>query len=384
MAVTMLSSRSCHSGRDDSLHRFPANFVACWRHAHQRGRPGLRRRRPLRARRAARGVGLRPLRRGPAGPRLRGLRAGRASGADPGRLRHAPSSTTSAGPRRPTWSPCPRDGGRAGAARAACSRRCGPAHERGARIMSLCTGAFVLGEAGLLDGRSCTTHWRHTDELAARFPLARVVPEVLYVDDDRVLTSAGTAAGHRRLPAPVARRSSAPRPRAPWPGGWSSRRSARAARRSTSAPRSPTATPRPSARCWSGSTEHLDEQHTVESLAQAASMSPRTFARRFRAETGTTPHAWITSQRVLRAEELLETTDRSVDWIAGEVGFGTAAMLRHHFTRARVGQPAAVPPHVQPSARDPSRPARPAGLPDDHPPARRRPPRSVDGRPAAR
>ena len=86
-------------------------------------------------------------------------------------------------------------------------------------------------------------------------------------------------------------------------------------------------------------TEHLGEQHTVETLAGAASMSPRTFARRFRAETGTTPHAWITSRRVLRAEELLETTDHSVDRIAAEVGFGTGAMLRHHFTRARSVSP---------------------------------------------
>lgn len=211
-------------------------------------------------------------------------------------------------------------------------------YARGARILSLCTGAFVLGEAGLLDGRSCTTHWRWSDRLAARFPLARVVPEVLYVDDDRVLTSAGTAAGidaclylwrqefGAAAASVIARRMVVPPQRE---GG-------QAQFIRTPVPDCDVETLGPLL-VWM--TTHLDEQHTVESLARAASMSPRTFARRFRAETGTTPHAWITSQRVLRAEELLETTDRSVDWIANEVGFGTAAMLRHHFTKARSVSP---------------------------------------------
>lgn len=212
------------------------------------------------------------------------------------------------------------------------------AHARGARVMSLCTGAFVLGAAGLLDGRSCTTHWRHSTELARRFPSARVQPEVLYVDDDRVLTSAGTAAGldaclylwreefGAAAASTVARRMVVPPQRE---GGQ-----AQFIRSPVPACDAETLGP---LLVWL--TEHLGEQHTVETLAQAASMSPRTFARRFRAETGTTPHAWITSQRVMRAEELLETTDRSVDWIADEVGFGTAAMLRHHFTKARSVSP---------------------------------------------
>lgn len=207
-------------------------------------------------------------------------------------------------------------------------------YQRGARIMSLCTGAFVLGAAGLLDGRSCTTHWRHTDDLAARFPLARVVPEVLYVDDDRVLTSAGTAAGidaclhlwreefGSAAASTVARRMVVPPQRE---GG-------QAQFIRTPVPDCDVETLGP---LLLSITTRLGEQHTVESLARESSMSARTFARRFRAETGTTPHAWITSQRTLRAEELLETTDRSVDWIAGEVGFGTAAMLRHHFTKVR-------------------------------------------------
>ena len=211
-------------------------------------------------------------------------------------------------------------------------------HARGARILSLCTGAFVLGEAGLLDGRSCTTHWRHSAQLAERFPKARVVPEVLYVDDDRVLTSAGTAAGidaclylwrqefGAAAASAVARRMVVPPQRE---GG-------QAQFIRTPVPACDAETLGPLLLWMTG---NLAEQHTVESLARTASMSPRTFARRFRAETGTTPHAWLTSQRVLRAEELLETTDRSVDWIASEVGFGTAAMLRHHFTKARSVSP---------------------------------------------
>jgi transcriptional regulator GlxA family with amidase domain len=212
------------------------------------------------------------------------------------------------------------------------------AHERGARVLSLCTGAFVLGEAGLLDGRSCTTHWRHTDRLAERFPLARVVPEVLYVHDGTVLTSAGTAAGidaclhlwrdefGAAAAGAVARRMVVPPQRE---GG-------QAQFIRSPVPDCDAETLGPLL-LWL--TEHLAEPHTVESLAAAASMSPRTFARRFRAETGTTPHAWITSRRVLRAEELLESTDLSVDHIAGEVGFGTGAMLRHHFVRARSVSP---------------------------------------------
>jgi transcriptional regulator GlxA family with amidase domain len=211
-------------------------------------------------------------------------------------------------------------------------------HARGARVLSLCTGAFVLGEAGLLDGRSCTTHWRHSDDLAARFPQARVVPEVLYVDDDRVLTSAGTAAGidaclylwreefGSAAASAVARRMVVPPQRE---GG-------QAQFIRTPVPDCDAETLGPLL-VWV--IENLGEQHTVETLARAATMSPRTFARRFRAETGTTPHAWITRQRVMRAEELLETTDRSIDWIADEVGFGTAAMLRHHFTKARSVSP---------------------------------------------
>jgi len=212
------------------------------------------------------------------------------------------------------------------------------AADRGATVFAHCTAAFLLGEAGLLDGRACTTHWRHATELAERYPLARVDPDVLYVDAGNVLTGAGSAAGldaslhllrrtfGARVAATTARRMVVPPHR---DGGQ-----AQFVR--TPVPDCDAETLGP---VLSWLVEHLGEEHTVESLARRAAMSARTFARRFRAETGTTPHAWITGRRVLRAEELLEATDRSVDWIAAEVGFGTAAVLRHHFTRARSVSP---------------------------------------------
>ena len=208
------------------------------------------------------------------------------------------------------------------------------AHDRGARIMSVCSGAFVLGEAGLLDGLDCTTHWRHTQELAERFPRAHVIPEVLYVDAGQVITSAGTAAGidaalhvwrqeyGAGVASAIARRMVVP----PQRDGGQAQFIARAV------PDCDVETLGPLLQ-WI--VENLGEDLDVESLARRSLMSPRTFARRFRAETGATPHAWVTSQRVLRAEQLLEQSDRPVEWIATDVGFGNAATLRHHFTRVR-------------------------------------------------
>lgn len=214
------------------------------------------------------------------------------------------------------------------------------AHARGATVLSVCSGAFALGEAGLLDGRECTTHWRYTSELATRFPAAHVVPEVLYVDSDRVITSAGTAAG---LDATLHI----------WRKEYGAAAAAKVARRMVVPPQREGGQAQfirtPVADCdvetlgpllvWM--LEHIAEQHTVEDLARRALMSDRTFARRFRAETGTTPHAWLTGQRVLRAQELLETTDHPVEQIAEEVGFGNAATLRHHFQRVRKVSPQA-------------------------------------------
>lgn len=208
------------------------------------------------------------------------------------------------------------------------------AHERGARILSVCTGAFALGEAGLLDGRECTTHWMHTDELAQRFPTARVVPEVLYVDTGQIVTSAGTAAGidaclhlwrqehGAAIAGLIARRMVVP----PQREGGQAQFISRAVPECTGETLGPLL-------AWV--LENLAADHSVEQLARRAVMSPRTFARRFRDETGTTPHAWVTAHRVRAAEELLERTDLSVDRIAAEVGFVNAATLRLHFSRAR-------------------------------------------------
>ena len=208
------------------------------------------------------------------------------------------------------------------------------AHERGARTLSICSGAFALGAAGLLDGRRCTTHWLYTEELAARFPRAEVVPEVLYVDEDPVITGAGSAAGldaclhlYRKefgahLASRLARRMVVPPQR---DGGQ-----AQFIRTPVPDCRAETLGP-----LLTWITENLREDLDVDSLARRSLMSPRTFARRFRDETGTTPHAWVTRQRVLRAEELLESTSLSVDQVADAVGFANPATLRHHFTRAR-------------------------------------------------
>jgi AraC family transcriptional regulator, transcriptional activator FtrA len=208
--------------------------------------------------------------------------------------------------------------------------------DRGARVMSLCSGAFLLGEAGLLDGRECTTHWTHAEELAARFPKAKVHPNALYVEDGPLMTSAGTAAGidlglhivrrehGSEIATRLARRMVVPPHRE---GGQAQYVETPMPR----TPETPTLTP---LLAWM--IENLDQSCTIEELAQRAHMSPRTFARRFRAETGTTPFDWLTAQRVLLARRLLEETTLSVESVAVRAGFGDAATLRHHFTK-RVG-----------------------------------------------
>ncbi len=205
------------------------------------------------------------------------------------------------------------------------------AHARGAWVMSICSGAFALGEAGLLDGRRCTTHWMYADDLQRRFPAAEVDPAVLYVEDRGIISSAGTAAGIDACLHLVRRERGA-------------REAAVVARRMVVPPHRDggqaqyVETPLPCdadtlAPLLAWMAEHLDEELTVPDLAARALMSERTFARRFRAETGTTPAAWVTRQRLVRAQELLERTGAPVDEVARLSGFGSAALLRHHFGR---------------------------------------------------
>ncbi|GAA2117748.1 GlxA family transcriptional regulator [Nocardioides bigeumensis] len=208
------------------------------------------------------------------------------------------------------------------------------AYERGAQIFAHCSGVFILGEAGLLEGRRCTTHWRYVDELCATYEDAKVDCDVLYVQDGTVTTGAGSAAGldaalhlmrqqfGARVAAATARRMVVP----PHRDGGQAQYIARAVPEVDAETLGPV---------LSWITENLGEDLSVDTLARQHHMSPRTFARRFRAETGTTPHQWVTQQRVRAAEELLELTDHPVEWIATEVGFGNAGALRHHFTRVR-------------------------------------------------
>ncbi|WP_066041813.1 helix-turn-helix domain-containing protein [Herbiconiux solani] len=212
--------------------------------------------------------------------------------------------------------------------------------DRGAWVMSICSGAFTLANAGILSGRSATTHWMHADRLAREFPDITVDPDVLFVEDGRIISSAGTAAGidaclhliRSELGASaanvVARRMVVPPQRA---GGQAQF----------------IATPIPESRSDSFAevTEwmlgNLDQELTIDELARRALMSPRTFARRFKADLGATPGAWLNRQRLLHAQRLLEETSLSLDSVAAESGFGTAAVMRHHFGKSLNTTPAA-------------------------------------------
>jgi transcriptional regulator GlxA family with amidase domain len=213
------------------------------------------------------------------------------------------------------------------------------AKERGARIASICTGAFVLAAAGLLDGRRAATHWRYAPLLAREFPAIEVDAEVLYVDDGDVLTSAGVAAGIDLCLHMVRKDHGAGLANA------IARRIVVAAHREGGQAQF-VERPLPAAdgglagtREWME--ERLDEPLTIEAMAHHASCSPRSFARRFRAETGTTPLQWLIGRRVAEAQRLLEGTDLPVELVATRSGFGTAAALRQHFGRALSTSPSA-------------------------------------------
>ncbi|QHE66615.1 GlxA family transcriptional regulator [Rhodococcus sp. WAY2] len=208
----------------------------------------------------------------------------------------------------------------------------------GTRYVSICTGSYILAAAGLLDGLRATTHWRNTEHFQRTYPKVRVDPDVLFVDEGQILTSAGVAAGldlclHilRRdhgsdLANQVARRCVVP----PWRDGGQAQYIERpipaAGAESTAATRN-----------WA--LERLGESLTLTRMAAHSNMSVRTFTRRFGEEVGTTPNRWLITHRVDRARQLLETTDLSVDVIAREVGFGTTASLRQH-----MGAVLGVPP----------------------------------------
>jgi AraC family transcriptional activator FtrA len=207
------------------------------------------------------------------------------------------------------------------------------AHKRGARLLSFCSGAFVLAAAGLLDGRRATTHWRYSERLARAFPAVQVVPDVLYVDEGSVLTAAGSAAGidlslhlirrdwgaaaansvARRLVVPAHRDGGqAQFIEAPVPAAKEGGRLGQVLERMRSGAAGDT---------------------TLAQLARAAGMSRRTFIRRFKASTGTTPGAWLAATRIARARDLLRYSAHDIEEIATASGFGSAATLRHHFRR---------------------------------------------------
>jgi transcriptional regulator GlxA family with amidase domain len=213
------------------------------------------------------------------------------------------------------------------------------AGRRGARVISVCTGAFALAHAGLLDGRRATTHWAWAGELAARFPAVTVEPEALYVDAGAVMTSAGLSAGidlslhviREDFGAACGERVARHMVAAPHREGGQAQY--------FKAPASISEGSLEPTRHWVAT--RLEEPLDVATMASHAGVSPRTFARRFREETGTTPLQWLLGQRVLEARRLLEESDLPVETIAWRCGFGTAASLRDHFRRATTTTPTA-------------------------------------------
>ncbi|WP_125133134.1 helix-turn-helix domain-containing protein [Microbacterium sp. 10M-3C3] len=204
--------------------------------------------------------------------------------------------------------------------------------ERGAWLLSVCSASFILGQAGVLDGKRATTHWMYANKMARMFPHVEVDPDVLYVQEGRIITSAGTAAGidaclhllrqelGAELTNVIARRMVVP----PQRDGGQAQFIARPL---------PVAASMSLAPVGDWMLANLREDLSVEQLAAKAHMSPRTFARRFKADFGATPAAWLARQRILHAQRLLEETDLGLDRVAEESGFGSAAVLRQNFAR---------------------------------------------------
>ncbi len=222
---------------------------------------------------------------------------------------------------------------------------------RGARVLSVCGGAFALAHAGLLDGRRATTHWAFAGELARRFPAVEVDAAALYVDEGAVMTSAGLSAGidlclhviREDCGAAVGERVARYMVAAPHREGGQAQFIARPASTAGATGGSLEETRR-----WAA--ERLHEPLDVAAMARHASVSPRTFARRFREEAGTTPLQWLLNQRVQEARRLLEETDLPIDAIAWQAGFGTAASLRDHFRRVTATTPTAYRRSFRPVA----------------------------------
>ena len=207
------------------------------------------------------------------------------------------------------------------------------AHEEGARILSICSGAFVLAEAGLLDGRRATTHWKYADRLAQRFPNVSVDADVLFVDDDNLITSAGSAAGidmslhviRRDLGVDVAAKVARHLIVTPQRDGGQ--------QQFIETPQAEDPDEVIFSRMLEEVRGDLRGSHTIRTMAEKVHMSERTFARQFKAVTGTTPHRWLQHERVREAQRLLETTSMTMERIADLTGFADAQLLRLHFRR---------------------------------------------------
>ncbi|MBN8988814.1 MAG: helix-turn-helix domain-containing protein [Rhizobiales bacterium] len=223
------------------------------------------------------------------------------------------------------------------------------ANRRGARIASICAGAFILGAAGLLDGRRATAHWAHTETLSRRYPKVQVDANVLYVDEGNIMSSAGRAAGldlclhivRRDLGAEIANRLAQRLVIAPHRDGGQAQFIPQPVRKAEGDTLTST---------FAWALRHLDRDLTIASLAARARMSRRTFIRRFEEATGMSPGEWVVQARVAKARELLEATQIPIEGIATETGFGSADAMRHHF-RGRLGT---SPAHYRATFRVPS------------------------------